>query len=172
MIPLNVSHDSSFSQILVTNIDLGTLPMMELLFNDSSLNLAAVFAGAVSGANFSTSRNFSIQWSAPLHDLSFSSFSVAPYNSTYDTISLPFTFTESSSYLGLNASLDGFITSSSGSQLGIIQSYKIEANPMTTYSGTLQGYVSSSSLTQMPFTFKLFFHTSYGVFEKDVIVNG
>lgn len=168
---INAPHGAAFSHSIVAYVALDSLPMNKLLFNDST-SLTTVTCGSLSSASFSTSQNVSIGWKAPMHGLSIGSLVTTAYNSTYSAFTLPFSFIDSSPYFDVNATVDGFVVGSSGARVGSVQNYGIHANAGTSYTGDLSGYIYGSSLSQTPYTLILLFHTAYGTFEKDIIVNG
>lgn len=171
-IAVNAKHNTNFSGNLVAYIALDNLSMNTLLFNDSTIQLRSILVGSYSGASFSFDQNVSLQWNAPMHNLLFGSLSATPYNSTFAAFSLPFNFTDGSSYLSLNATLDGAVLGPSSAQIGTINNFALHANTQSPFSGVLTGYIETSSLSQHPITLRLLIHTTFGNFEKDVSVNG
>jgi hypothetical protein len=115
----------------------------------------------------------SLKWGAPVGGLTVGAVTITPKNSTYSSISAPFSFTDASTFLAVQGSVGGYVTDSSGNEVGTIAQTSIgPVQPGTQLSGALSGVVLNSAAGDSSFVLHLTFQTPWGGVTTEVTVAG
>jgi hypothetical protein len=170
---VQASPGGSFSKDMVIYVKVPSSGLQRLLFNDATLDYTAQLSGTSGGVSFELSKSVSVAWGAPVGGLAVGAVTITPKNSTYSSISAPFSFTDASTFLAVQGSVSGYVTDSSGNQVGTIAQTSIgPVQPGTQLSGALSGVVLNSAAGDSSFVLHLTFQTPWGGVTTEVTVAG
>jgi hypothetical protein len=170
---VQASPGGSFSKDMVLYVRVPTAGLQRLLFNDATLDYTAQLSGTSGGVSFELSKSVSVAWGAPVEGLTVGAVTATPKNSTYSSISAPFSFTDASTFLAVQGSVGGYVTDSSGNKVGTIAQTSIgPVQPGTQLSGALSGVVLNSAAGDSSFVLHLTFQTPWGEVTTEVTVAG
>ena len=157
---LDVPPGGSFQTTVGVSLHLPQSEVQGLLFNDTTLSYTAVVSISSNGATYNYTEPISYRWGAPLGDLRLGTLAVGSIGPSNATFTVPMSFADRSSSLGVSGAVSGVVLDQSGNQVGTIDQQTISADPGATFSGSLTGTIQTSAASQTVFTLKLVFDTS------------
>ena len=152
-VSLNVPPHSQFSQSVDLYISVPPSQVQSLLTQDQTLSYSAVLSLPAGGSTFTLTEPITYHWGAPLSGLAVGSPTVSAKNSTAYQVSVPVSFADHSSSIGVATDLTAtLLNSTTGAVVGE-GTLPVSVSPGGTFSGDAVVYVDipTSSLSTLLF---------------------
>jgi len=146
--------------------------MTEYLFSPSVFNISALAEVTVFGlipVPFNVT--YTVDWGAPLTNLTFGDPAVGPINSSHSIVAVPFNFTNANDFVTAEGSFTATILLPNGSVAGTSQLVTFLAPPHTSFASNAAFTILNSSVSPS-YTLVASFETPYGNFQKEVQIGG